>query len=200
MRRFSWFLVALLLPALALAGRGLRSVDRLVWLGLDYTQARFISTVDFQDEEQVVHYYPQEWNRLVVKELLPDLGKRLGVSVVADVGFMNERNQACSTEQIVRKDGGADRTHLDRDAVARVVASWTPDEREGYGVGIVVDRLVKLDEKGCGWIALVDLSDMSLVDTRRYCEDVGGFGFRNYYFNPFKVMVLKDLKKWWRSM
>lgn len=190
------FTLLALAPLEALASppdRPLAKAREVTWLGVDYTGTRFVSTTDFADEQQVVGYYPTAWNTLVVEELLEKMEQGLGCSVQLDVDPMLQHNQACTTDQIVRALGSTRESHLDREAVDAMVQGWPHQAREGVGLGIVMESMVKIEEKGCAWVVFVDLSDKDVLSAERRCEAAAGFGFRNYWFRPVKTLLTREL-------
>ncbi len=79
------------------------------------------------------------------------------------------------------------------EAVAAAVVSWPLAVGEGVGQGIVMDRLVKREAQGCGWVVFFDLSTHEVHFTERKCRVAEGFGFRNYWFHPVKTMLTSSL-------
>ncbi len=193
-------LLPLFSPAIAAGPADVVNADRIVWVGVAYTQTRYIATTDFNDVEQVVHHFPNSWNGLVVDELVDDMEKGLKKPIALDVGHMAAFNAQSTTDQVIREDGGLADSHLGPDAVAAVVKSYQLDQTQGVGLTLVVDRLVKSEEAGCSWLTFFDLASRDVLYTDRVCADAGGFGFRNYWFRPVKTVLREELKPALKTM
>lgn len=194
-------LVASLLITPAVAGPAeVAAAPEVTWVGIDYTQARFISTVDFREPERVVGYYPDEWNKLVVQELRDDLEKGMKRMVRIDTSGMSARNAKTRTDQIVRKDMSEQRSHLSPEILAGLVRQWPSASGEGIGMGIMMEQLLKVDTAACGWVVFYDLGDKELHHAERFCHDAAGIGFRNYWFRPIKTFLKKDMKRVRKSL
>ncbi len=187
--------LSLCLTAAAATPSDVLAAPEIVWAGVDYTQARFIGNEDFRDEAAVVGEYPDKWNDLVLAELMDSMHKAFGKTVITDSSHMAEHNDACSTDQVLRQEGGLDDTLIDDSALARLVGSYQLDHDQGVGFAIVVDRFVKSDQQGCSWPVFFDVQSREILYTKRVCEDAAGFGFRNYWFRPVKTIITDDLKR-----
>lgn len=182
------FLLALLL--------GAKSATPVTFVGIDYSQARFVGSGDFTDVAQVTAYYPGEWNRLWAKEMMEDLAKAVG-PVSQDIDIVTASNARVTEAQILRMDGG-DSVVTDSEitpaSLQSLVRSYDMKGAEGLGLVLVVDRYVKLQEQGCTWVVYFDAQSRDIQASKRVCEKAAGFGFRNYWFRTAKDLV-DDIKK-----
>lgn len=172
----------------------IKQASQVHWLGIDYTQALFVGNGDFNEPQQVASYYPGEWNELVRKELMDDIEKSLKKVVVQDYDVAKQLNEQVTVEQIERREGGSAHSQLDADRIAAHVRGY-PISGDGVGLVLIADKLVKSEETGCGWLTFVDMSSKEVLYTQRACNGASGFGFRNYWFRPYKDMLSGDLGK-----
>lgn len=183
-----------LLLALLLGAKGATPVT---FVGIDYSLARFIGNGDFIDVQQVTTYYPGEWNRLWVEEMMEDLGKAAG-PVSQQIQVVAANNAKVSEAQIVRQDGGDElvtASDITSEQLAALVKGYTlPEGTGGLGLVLVVDRYVKRQEKGCTHVVYFDAATRDIRAQQRVCEDAKGFGFRNYWFRTAKDLM-DDIKR-----
>lgn len=188
-------LLSLLAVGSALAKK---SATPVTFFGIDYSLCLFIGSGDFTDAAQVTTYYPGEWNRLLASEELEDIGKAIGpLAFTPDA--VATTNAKVGPSQIIHEDGGkwasteATVSREDREALLK---SYVVGDHAGLGLVIIMDRLVKMEGLGCGWVEYFDIGSRSITAESRVCEEASGFGFRNYWFRPVKDMldVMKKLK------
>jgi hypothetical protein len=175
---------------------GAKSATPVTFVGIDYSQALFVGSGDFNDVAQVTGYYPGEWNRLWAKEMMEDLAKATGpVSQAIDIVAAN--NAKVTEAQVVRTDGGdgvVTDSEITPDTLATLVRGYDMKGAEGLALVLVVDRYVKLQETGCTWVVYFDAGTRDVLAKQRVCEAASGFGFRNYWFRTAKDLV-NDIKK-----
>jgi hypothetical protein len=177
----------LLLAALALA----KPSTPVTFVGLDYSLAKFVGSGDFQDVGQVTTYYPGEWNRLWADEMMEKLAYAAG-PVTQDISIVAANNAKVTEAQIVRQDGGdslVTQSDITPEALGALVKSYDLKGATGLGLVLVVDRYVKLQEKGCTWVVFFDAQSRAIRAKERVCEDAAGFGFRNYWFRTEKDLM-----------
>jgi hypothetical protein len=188
--------VGLVVGLFASAAHARKSTTPVTFIGIDYSLCHFIGAGDFSDPTQVTTYYPGVWNTLFIKEKLDDLNKAIG-PLAAVVTPVEANNAKVTPAQIIHEDGGdwssTISTISESDRLALVKGYAIPNHH-GLGLVLIMDRLVKMEELGCGWITYFDIDSRTITAEERVCADAGGFGFRNYWFNPIKEM-LRTMKK-----
>ena len=186
------------LPLLFGSKRSAPSSTPVTYFGLDYSLARFIGADDFNEESQVVDYYPGVWNRLWVKERMEDMDRAIG-PVSQEIQVVEPNNSKLTIKQVDHRDGGDSNvttSHITEAKLASLVKGYRWSGTEGLGLVLVVDRLVKLQAVGCSWIVYFDLDTRKIEASSRECAEAGGFGFRNYWFRTAKDLLprIKSLK------
>jgi hypothetical protein len=115
--------------------------------------------------------------------------------VQSDLGAVRARNEKASPSQIEREDGTRDEkitpSHITEKDLADIVRSYELKHSQGLGLVFIMDRLVKAQEAGCLYVVFFDLASRKTLKFERVCAEAGGFGFRNYWFNPIKEAVKK---------
>ena len=173
----------------------LASVDKVVWAGVDYSQARFIGAGQFNNPAEIFPAMLETWNQLVLTERMRFLEKELHKPVVADIAGVTKANQSASASQIINSPGANDTvraSHITPEVIARAVRSYKMENKSGVAVVFIVDRLVKLGKKGEGAVYVVafDIGTREVLSSERIIGKAVGFGFRNFWFR-----VVKDAEK-----
>jgi hypothetical protein len=171
------------------------AADKVVWAGLDYTQARLIGPGEFSNPEDIFPGMLEAWNNLVLQERLRLMEKTLGKPLVTDIGGVMAANKSASAKQIINTPGTGDAitdTHITTNTIAKCVSSYKLENKSGVAVVFIVDRLIKLDKKGEGAVYVVafDISTREVLSSERITGRAVGFGFRNFWFR-----VIKDAEK-----
>lgn len=162
----------------------------VTWLGLDYTRVEMVGMQDFTEPAEIFPGYLNKWNSLVLEEQLDDLSAALRRPVTTSVNRAGDRNKKVAPN-IIREFADDTRTQQSRLSTRDLekVARGYAGVGEGVGLVFVVDELLKERELGCMHLAFVDIKGGGLLWSQWTCEDVGGFGFRNYWFTPVKEAI-----------
>ncbi len=171
------------------------AADKVVWAGLDYSQARFIGPGEFANPEGIFPGMLDAWNNLVLQERLRFMEKDLGKTIVTDIAGIMGVNKSASARQIVNSPGASDTirdSHITMDAITKSVRAYKLENKSGVAVVFIVDRLIKLDKKGEGAVYVVafDIGTREVLSSERITGRATGFGFRNFWFR-----IIKDAEK-----
>ncbi len=189
-----------LLTALVLLWVPTTSRAEVVWTGIDYSMVQMYGTGDFNDPAAIFPGYLGKWNMLFVDEKIPALGLRYGTSVSTSLSHISAVNAKATTDQIIRDDfPSLKESHIDDAQIAAAVKGYELDVDEGFGVVLVADRLVKSAQIGCVFIVEYDIGSREVLSTQRTCEKAAGFGFRNYWFRPFKTALERIDRRTYRA-
>ncbi len=63
--------------------------------------------------------------------------------------------------------------------VSTRVKGWTLSSTVGTGLGFVVERLAKQEDKGCARPVFFDVASREVLYTARLCDDLSGMELRN---------------------
>lgn len=197
-------LLLLLLSALGLAAFGQKSkLDKtrpLTWLGIDYSQLRFIGTAtQYKDageisNEKLSGTYFKAWNDLVLNE--PDkydLKKATGFKQVEMAPGVTEAvNDNSRNTDFFTEDPGQFQ-HLSEADIQNLVRQYDYGSRSGTGLAFIVAGMDKGREAASIWVAFVDMDSKNLLAAKNYVSKAGGFGFRNYWAGAIHK-TLKEMK------
>nr|WP_295930184.1 hypothetical protein [uncultured Dyadobacter sp.] len=176
---------------------------KLVFLGLDFTQAKYIGKIGFTDPMAIQNQHIVSWNNLI--ELEPkkfSLQKAFNLKddqYKSKVEDMVKLNKSVNVEKNITDDESA----LTEDQVKKAAAKYTLSEKDGIGLVYVVESLNKTSEKLVVWVTFIDLATKKVLHTEKVEGKAGGFGFRNYWAGGvYKINqeIDKNLfKKWSKS-
>ncbi|MFT4524037.1 MAG: hypothetical protein ACI85F_000178 [Bacteroidia bacterium] len=202
MKFLSSLFVATLFTLGSLSAQSLSDVfdnnKRLVWYGLDFSQAKMIGSEGFSDPYKIVNYYFTNWNELVNTESekydLRAVMHRRDMEYVLNP--VREQNDKVDSGVLVQG-------HLNKvteDDVKKAVNSLNlKDEADGIGMYMVVENFDKPAEKGNYWIVFFSISSKDIIHMQRIDGPASGFGFRNYWARSFKGVLEKIEKRCYRK-
>lgn len=182
------FFSLLILVFFSLDGFSQRSMSKvfdpktkIVFLGLDFTQARFIGKDAFQDTYKLKTYYLANWNMLMEEEYekfnmpLISLNAKKYLTETSDLILLNDGIESIEDKII---NGSY---NIDEDDVKKSVKKYDLTQNDGIGVSFVVESFNKPLEKAVVWVTFINLSNGSLLYTERMEGKADGFGTRNYW-------------------
>ncbi len=173
--------------------------DTVIWAGLDYSMVRMYGTMDFKEPEKIFPEMFDNWNGLFLTELVfhesARLQKAVGKTVKPEIEGMAARNKLAKTDQVIRQDGKfSEETHIKDSDIAEAVRSYKLTSTGGLGLVFIVDRLVKVEQKGAVYLVFFDVATRDVLAQQRVIVKAAGFGFRNFWFRVPKD-ALPRLKK-----
>ncbi|TDX02286.1 hypothetical protein [Dinghuibacter silviterrae] len=188
-------------PAQTLKGFFANEAAKTVWLGLDFSQTRWINDPASTPQAMANNVFPA-LNNLIVKEV-----KRYNVGeafhhVNMDHDFTGvEENYGKLAVDSLHSTNSDDATRLKEADIRRIVSGLNMGNRTGYGVLLVVEGLDKTGKRVTTWATIVDMGTRTVLFTRRVEGKVGeAFGERNYWAAGIRNILdgIKDrfYKEW----
>lgn len=198
-------LALLFLSALAPAGTAdVVAADRVTFYGVDYSHVQMIGTEDFRQPDQIFPGYLDAWNELVASEQMGQIASNLGNKEVrVDFGAVTAANQRATADQVVRRIGASTdlQPQISPDTAGAMISAYDLAETGGVGMVMIADTMIKSVQQGCYHTVFFDIATREPHAATHGCYATGGFGFRNYWFNPVKEAIadLKDTYKKWKK-
>lgn len=177
---------------------------KLVFLGLDFTQAKYIGKAGFIDPIAIKNQHMVSWNTLIEAEpkkfSLQDAFKLKPDQYESKVADMTKLNESANVKDNITEDDYA----ITEDQVKKSVAKYSLSEKDGIGIVYVVESLNKNAEKLFAWVTFIDLSTKKVLHTEKIEGAAGGFGFRNYWaggvYKINKAIDSKYYKTWSKTL
>lgn len=176
----------------------------LVFLGLDFTQARYIGSIGFADPAAIKDKHIESWNRLLVAEpnkfSLQEPFRYSSDKYRTAVDDMVKLNRSVNVAANTMDDPYS----FDEAVVKKSVANYSLSGKDGIGVVYVVETLQHFNKIMTVWVTFVDLSSKKVLYTQRLEGKAAGFGFRNFWAGSVaainKSIASKYYKEWSKSM
>ena len=179
------------------------SETSILYLGIDYTQARLINDVSQTGIDVRDKYFPGI-NAVVINEPKKyDLQKAFNKSMINNsLGMVTKRNKAINAENIESTES-ADYSRLKEEDIHKLVRGMDFEKKKGIGLLFIVEGMKKADKSGSSsvWVTFVDMGTNKVLMTERMDGTTGGgFGFRNYWastiYNVIEAIEKKKYKEW----
>ena len=168
---------------------------QVTWLGVDFTQAKFIGDRERLGSQSDVRHLLQALNELVISE--PDkydVAKAIGrkklenaIDVAVDHNAELEVNEMHSTES-------KDRIRLKRSDIEEIVASYDFKGKSGLGLMFNIETFSKTDEEASMFVTFINMDSKEVLFTERMTSKPGGFGLRNFWGRSI-YGVIEAMKK-----
>lgn len=179
------------------------SETSIVYLGIDYTQARLIGDASESGIEVRDRYFPGINDVVVNEPKKYDLQKAFNKSLInMSLGIVTKRNKKINAEDIISTES-ADYSRLKEEDIRKLVKGIDFENKKGIGLLFIVEGMKKAEKAATSsiWVTFVDMSTNKVLMTERMeVETKGGFGFRNYWastiFNLIEKIDKRQYKDW----
>ena len=177
---------------------------KLTFLGLDFTQAKYIGRIGFTDPNAIKNQHMASWNNLIEAEAKKfSLQKAFNLKddkYATSVEDMVKLNKTVDVEGNITDDAYS----ITEEQVKKSVSKYSLSQKEGVGLVYVVESLSKTDERLYAWVTFIDMSSKKVLYTEKVDGKAGGIGFRNYWAGGVSkindAIDSKLYKKWSKSM
>ncbi len=172
----------------------------VVFLGVDYTQAKYIGKVGFTDPDAIKNQHIVSWNTLIESE-----SKKFSLAgplKIKSDKYQSEVDDMVKLNKNVDVAGNITETEysISEEQVRKHVSKYNLSEKDGIGVVYVAESLNKTSERFTAWVTFLDLSTRKILLTERIEAKAGGIGFRNFWaggvYNINKAIGSKYYKQW----
>lgn len=168
--------------------------EKLVWLGLDFTAARFVGDLRGWGSELHTHHIVNSLNNLMIKEsrkfdMADALNRR---RIDNEIETTIDHNRQLNLENAIDE-----RLHghfLDHHDIQQVVNTYDFKGLTGTGVIFIVEAFNKPAMEAAVWVTFVDLETKQILFSRKMIEEPVGFGVRNFWAGSI-YKIMKQIKK-----
>lgn len=166
----------------------------ITWLGLDFSQAKFIGDTERFNTDEDVFKLMYALNVLMISEAEKyDIGKAFKKNnVTQKLDVTVEHNKVLDAQSIVSTDLN-DVKRLAPDDIQEIIAGYDFDTLKGLGLMFNVEAFSKVHNKASIFVTFIDMENKQVVLTERFTASPKGFGLRNYWAGAVYTM-LKSLK------
>lgn len=204
MKKFTLFIALLFSVGQAFAQQTLADLyngkAKLTFLGLDFTQAKYIGRAGFTDPMAIKNLHMVSWNNLIEYEpkkfSMQDAFKLRPDQYQSKVSDMIKLNESADVKDNITEEHYT----ISEEQVKKSVSKYTLSEKDGIGLVYVVESLNKHAEKMYAWVTFIDLKTKKVLYTEKLEGSAAGFGFRNYWagavYKINKSIGSKYYKQW----
>lgn len=178
----------------------LSNKKNVVFVGLDFSEARFIGSDGFKKPEEVDKLLDGGWNALIFKESEKkyNLKEALGAdNYEFDAEITNSINKEIdAAERIIDKTYSLDKSKIDG-----LVKTYQIDKKEGVGVSFIIESFDKVKERAFVYLTFFDLETRKVNYTEKIEGKAGGFGYKNYWGNTiYEIIKAIDGEKKYKKL
>lgn len=165
----------------------------VTWLGLDFTEAKLLTSVDFTDPAAIKNNLLVSWNDIIIKESSKfDVAGFFGIKTLSyDLATVKERNQSIDPDNLV-----VDKTteEFNEQKVESLISQYP--KSTGTGLVFVVESFNKPAATGIFWATFFDRETSKILSVKKLQGQPSGVGIRNFWANSiFKAMKSNESKK-----
>jgi hypothetical protein len=191
----------------------------LTWLGVDYSQAKFIGSATNSSvgltawggvkktdngvvsPEQFRDEFTVSWNQLFVDEYKKyDIAKATGRETVNfAMEVAQNANKKIKDPAKLFSDNPGDFKLTTEANIEAAVKGYDFGKNKGLGLVFFAGGMAKGLEKMGIWVTFVNMDTKTVLLTKYVEGKPGGFGFKNYWAKPIYLVVKEikdDLKSW----
>ncbi len=170
----------------------------LTWFGLDYTNANFIGTKDFNDAYTLKNTLFVQWNSVVVKEYekfnFMKFYQKDDVKYYTEL--VTERNHNTNVKVKI-SDNYTKSIHLNKDTIQTIIDSYKiPEGMNGLGLVYIVESYNKFSNIGFYYVVFFNIASREIIYTERFDGKAKGTGLRNHWVNTAFYVLEKSSKKY----
>jgi len=168
----------------------------LTWLGLDFSNAKFIGDRDKYGSLSDVRFLLKSWNDLMETEKEKyNVAKSFSKTKVDfHLDVTRDHNEEVDVTEILTEDQSV-YAHMNAADVEGIVATYDFKGLNGVGLMFNIESFSKTAQKGAVWVTFINLDTKSVIFTERMEDAPGGSGVRNYWAGAIVDMLKKIEKK-----
>ena len=151
--------------------------EPIVWAGIDFSRACFVSTFDFTDHRQLKGKI-LEWNdKLYKKSKKYDLRRILGhPKITLSTEYVETNNKKTDFSNLVADEAKG----MDENTIKEVVSKFGYDGMKYLGTAglvVITESMIKSTKKAVFHIVFFDVGNKSIIHTEKIETEGGGIGF-----------------------
>jgi len=174
----------------------------ITWLGLDYTQAKYIAESSESSESPVtnetVKLYIPSWNYLFLTEQKKfNVARATHRMYIDNALIVTEKANRTIDKDFIFKNR-TDINALTEENIADLVKNYDYQGKTGIGLLFFIESMDKNTNTEGAWVTFVDMSSKTLLYTTYLTAKTGGVGFRNNWADAtYKILRQVETDKNW---
>jgi hypothetical protein len=168
----------------------------ITWLGLDFTETKFLGDRERFGSESDVRHLLDAWNELILDESdkynISRTVRRANVE--NEVQITNENNAQLDVLSMFSNEE-RDYLHLKTADIEELIFNYNFQGLTGIGLMFNVESFNKINQEGSVWITFINMGSREVLFTERMVAPPGGAGMRNYWAGCIREILIKIQKK-----
>ncbi len=167
-----------------------RTGPKIVWLGLDFTQARLIGPLGTVGEHELIPLL-NEINMVVISERTKynfEAALRKD-EVPYNLEIAARLNSGIDPGKAIAYTSNDEGVRLSEETISVLVKQYRLENTDGIGLVFFMETLDKVREKGTMWVTFFNLADRNVLFTERMSGTAGGISFRNHWARPVYEVI-----------
>jgi hypothetical protein len=190
--------ILLLISLLANSQQSALKSRTLIWFGLDYSNANFIGTNEFNNYEILNNLLFAQWNSVIIneKEKYNFIKFYQKDDVKYYLDLITERNKNIDVKPAI-SDNYVKSMHLSKDTIQNIIDSYKiPDGMNGLGLVYIVESYNKFSNIGFYYVVFFNIASREVVYAERFDGKAKGVGLRNHWANTVIYVLKKSGEKY----
>jgi hypothetical protein len=179
----------------------------ITWLGLDFSQARFIGDhAKFKSVSNTKNLIEALNELMLIEKDKYDIGKMLGKpkilsqsKLILKLDVTQDHNASLDIGALMADSLGG-HSHLEQRDIASIVQHYDFKGNTGIGLMFNIETLNKKKSEALIWVTFVNMDTREILFTEKMSQEPGGFGLRNFWagavYDMMKRIRKKELKQW----
>ncbi|HEX6891863.1 MAG TPA: hypothetical protein VF141_14250 [Chryseolinea sp.] len=173
----------------------------VTWLGLDFTNAKFIGDREKFGSESDVRHLLDAWNALIIAEPEKyDVAKAIDKKKVENATDVTKDHNAELDVMSMFSDEQKDYLRIKPSDVEQTVAGYDFKGKSGIGLMFMVESFSKPNEEGSIWVTFINMDSKEVLFSERMAAPPKGFGMRNFWagcvYGILTKMEKKEFEMW----
>jgi hypothetical protein len=166
------------------------SETSILYLGIDFTQARLMGDAATSGIEMRDKYFPGINDVVINEPKRYDLAKAFNKTTINnDLGIVTKGNKKINAEDIISTNS-SDYSRLTEVDITKLVSGIDFEKKKGLGLLFIVEGMSKMVKGASIWVTFIDMGAKKVLMTERIeSKSSGGFSIRNYLANTIFNLI-----------
>lgn len=169
----------------------LKPSDKVVYYGIDMSASKLIGDRSSPEAVFVSTVMPGMNYTVISQPEKFDFQKYFNISSLTEaIASTDKVNSTVDIDNFYSNEASYN-PQWDEKQLAKHIAKLSKVDKGNKGFVFIVESMNKLTEKSAVWIVVFDNKTSEILYSKRYLNDVGGFGQKNYYLKPITLLFKK---------
>ncbi len=169
----------------------LKPSDKVVYYGIDMSASKLIGDRSSPAAVFVSTVMPGMNYTVIAQPEKFDFLKYFNISTITEATASTDNvNSTIDIDNFYSNETSYN-PQWDEKQLAKNIKALPKVDKGNKGFVFVVESMNKISQKSAVWIVVFDNKTSEILYSKRYLNDVGGFGQKNYYLKPITLLFKK---------